>query len=213
MRKTIVLLLIFVCLVSTACSANKKFVTFNSDDKNNRYIDENTKISDRPMTADYHIPTDFDNLKERTALIVTVKSLQDLGQDYVDNILLGSRKEVEIIKVHGNKLKKDLKKGDIINIVEPAYVENGEYHTVEDYIKMDDDKEYTLFLVEGDDENEYGVVSLSYGKYSKTEKTKKGKVTDFKFYKELEPYDFISELDIDVKQYEKLKSEVINQFK
>ncbi len=77
---------------------------------------------------------------------------------------------------------------------------------------MDDGKDYTLFLQKGDDENEYGVVSLAYGKYSKNEKKFNGKLSSFSLLKEAEPYNFISDHTDEIELYEHIEDEVNNKY-
>ncbi|MFL8936130.1 hypothetical protein ACKA06_04940 [Rossellomorea oryzaecorticis] len=172
------------------------------------YINEETKISNTVSIADYHVPTDLTNLEERAEFIVNVRAIQDLGDDVVNGETLGSRKEVEVLKGYKNSLKK----GDKIVIVEPAFVKDNEYYSVESYLKMDDGKDYTLFLQKGDDENEYGVVSLAYGKYSKNEKKFNGKLSSFSLLKEAEPYNFISDHTDEIELYEHIEDEVNNKY-
>lgn len=201
------LLVLVITLLIAGCT-NVSQAELSNEKENTSYISDTTKISRDLSIADYYIPTDFTSLEKRANYIVSVKAIKDLGQDVVNGEVLGSRKEVEVLKGYKNVLKK----GDKIIIIEPAYVKSEEYHAVENYIKMDDGNEYTLFLNEGDDLNEFGVVSLVYGKYSKNEKVGKGDLRDFSLYKEIVQYDFIAEHDEDIELYESLKEQVFNNF-
>ena len=182
----------------------------NQNDANSdvHILVDDVKISKNQNEADYYVPSSLDDLKERAEIIVKVKTIQDLGDDMIEGEVLGSKKEVEVL----NSYKGDLQIGKSIIIIEPAFVRDGEYVQTDAYVKMGNDEHYTLFLKQGDNENEYGVVSLGFGKYSEEKQAYHGELNEFSTFEEIKQYDFISNLDEMTTLYEKIKEEVLKEF-
>lgn len=210
MKLTYVIAFSSILLLSGCGHEAKVSTETESVYKNNLegYINEDTLISDMVSIADFDVPSDVVELKNRSSYIVLVKAIRDLGDDIVNGEVLGSRKEVEVIK----GFKNTLKKGDRIIIAEPGYVLNNEYVGVDSYVKMSDGEEYTLFLNPGDDQNEYGIVGLSYGKFSKNKESEVGSFENYTYYSEIEPISFLSKEPHEVNSYEKLRSAVYAEF-
>lgn len=169
---------------------------------------DDVKVSESQHEADYHVPSSFDDLKERAEIIVKVKTIQDLSDDAIEGEVLGSKKEVEVL----NSYKGDFEIGKRIIIIEPAFVRDGEYVQTDAYVKMENDELYILFLKQGDNENEYGVVSLGFGKYSEEKQAYHGELNEFSTFEDLKQYDFISNLDEMTALYEKIKEDVLKEF-
>ena len=185
--------------------------TCNNQDNTNldaHPFTDDVKVSESQHEADYHVPSNFDDLKERAEIIVKVKTIQDLGDDAIEGEVLGSKKAVEVL----NSYKGDLEIGKRIIIMEPAFVRDGEYVQTDAYVKMENDELYILFLKQGDNENEYGVVSLGFGKYSEEKQAYHGELSEFSTFEDLKKYDFISNLDEMTALYEKIKEDVLKEF-
>lgn len=187
-------------LLLSGCNSisSKEVGTFN----------ENISISKMQSSADYSIPVDMNELIKQSDHIVTVKALQNVGHYLIDGEPLGTKKEVEITESHDSLLEK----GKKIIVVEPAYVEEGMYIATESYLLMEAGKEYILFLMNGKHENEYGIVALGYGKYSKDGEIKQAELSDYKKYGELKGVDFISDASFDIELYDQIKKDVLNAY-
>lgn len=189
------LIVVTLLIVGTSCSAQEIDAT-------------KVKISEQQNEADYSIPTDLEDLAANSDIIVKVKALQDKGNDKEDGEVLGSKKEVEIIK----SFKGNLKEGDRAIVYEPAFILDGEYKQTESYVKMTDRDAYILFLNRTDEPDGFAIVSLGYGKYSEKE-AYKGEVTSFKALADLKPYDFVADEEEDIDKYKTIKKDVLKKYK
>lgn len=190
------LLLSFMMLFIAGCSSEQN------------EVNATTAISTLQSSADYPIPESIDELRSNAEHIVTVKAIQHVGQFLMDGDIFGTKTEVEVVSGH----KGVLEKGEKIIVIEPAHVEKNEYIATESYLLMEPGEEYILFLRNGDDKNEYGIVSLGFGKYSENGKVAKAALTDFQQYEEVKGIDFISDVSSDVDLYEQIKKDVVSSF-
>lgn len=130
--------------------------------------DENVSIADAKVES-------FETLEELGAHAdVIVRGVKDdAGLDKVQTTELGTLMHIQhdspirITKVY----KGTVNKGDVITVAEPTGTYQGIVVSVEGYKAMKKGKEYILFLRKSPDENNmYGIVSVSEGKYT-TDKT------------------------------------------
>lgn len=195
--KKILLLLIVSLVIITGC---------NQSDTSS-YLKESTPISKFQSIADYEIPSNLNDLKNGSTYVVKVKALHELGDDVIDGQVFGSKKKVEII----NSYMQDIENDEIV-VIEPAHVQDEEYVSTESYIKMIDGEEYILFLFEGDNENEYGIAALGFGKYSLERDAEYAEITSFNTFSDLNEFDFLSNNVEEVTLYEVIKAEILKEF-
>ncbi|MBC2111679.1 hypothetical protein HCA82_11470 [Listeria innocua] len=170
----------------------------------NEGVTKETAISKTiSIRADYTIPANLDELAANSDSIVKVKFLQnkDIGKN--GNTI----SEVEILKNY----KGNFKKGEKVDISEPWYLSNDKYVAVENYIALEKNEEYTLFLNEGDDKVS-SIVSMGYGKFSEKLQEKQSVLADFDKLGEVQKYDFISESKDEVKNYQAIKQQVFEKY-
>ncbi|HBL8353271.1 TPA: hypothetical protein LTU36_002789, partial [Listeria monocytogenes] len=108
--------------------------------------------------------------------------------------------------------KGNLEKGSKVDISEPWYLSDGKYVAVENYIALDKEQEYTIFLGEKDKDT-YPLSSLGYGKFGGSLKEDQAVLADFTILGEVQKFDFISENTEEVKNYQLIKEQVAGKYK
>ncbi|MBC1567987.1 hypothetical protein HCJ20_03555 [Listeria sp. FSL L7-1425] len=192
MKKTLIPILLLTIILASCSSPNEK-------------VTKDTKISKTiTIRADYNIPKNMEELANNSNYIVKVKLLQnkEIGKD--GNTI----SKVEILTSY----KGDLEKGDKIDISEPWYLSSGKYVAVENYIALEKEKTYTMFLGEKDKDT-HPITSMGYGKFSETQKEAQSVLADFNTLGEVQKYDFISENPDDVEDYQAIKQQISAKYK
>ncbi|MBC1442894.1 hypothetical protein [Listeria seeligeri] len=193
MKKAFIPLLFLLFLLASCSAPNEK-------------LTKNTKIfKEGVINADYQIPQNLAELESNSEDIVKVKLLQNKENGKNNSTI----SEVEIIE----KYKGNFESGEKIDISEPWLLNTGEYQAVENYIALEKDQEYLLFLSGGHDGDRVSsITSLGYGKFNKTLKEQKASMNDFDTVGEVQKYDFISNSDEEVLKYQDIKKQVLERF-
>ncbi|MBC1968408.1 hypothetical protein IA932_01265 [Listeria marthii] len=192
MKKTLIPILLLTIILASCSSPSEK-------------VTKDTKISKTiTIRADYNIPKNMKELANNSNNIVKVKLLQnkDIGKE--SNTI----SEVEILASY----KGDLEKGDKIDISEPWYLSSGKYVAVENYIALEKEQTYTMFLGKTD-KDVHPITSMGYGKFSETQKEAQSVLADFNTLGEVQKYDFISENPDDVENYQAIKQQISAKYK
>lgn len=193
MKKTLFFLLLLLFLLA-GCAAQ------------DGELSKNTEIyKGNVINADYKVPQNLTELASASEDIVQVKLVRNKKSGEENNTI----SEVEIIKSY----KGTYKAGNKIDISEPWFFVAGKYQAVENYIALEKDLIYILFLNGGHDQSEINYISsMGYGKFCESLQEKTAIMQDFSTVEEIQPYDFISNLDEEVLKYQEIKQEVLKTY-
>lgn len=211
MKKFVTAMLFLTFLLLAGCSAqNEKAAT---PSKKEVKVTKETKISKNgSIDADYNIPEDSKELENKSEDIVKVKLVKNkkIGDYDKEKMEYSSTiSEVEVLETY----KGSFKKGDKIDVSEPWYLNEGAYESIENYIALEQEQEYTLFLRGGhDSEKLSSIISMGYGKFNEDLKETDATLTDFENLGEVEAYNFISEEQEEVTNYTEIKEDVLKEF-
>ncbi|MBF2518549.1 hypothetical protein IA940_01285 [Listeria marthii] len=211
MRKFLTTIFFLTFLLLAGCSAqnDKEAAKPEKEVK----VTKETKISKKgSIDADYNIPEDSKELENKSEDIVKVKLVKNkkIGDYDKEKMEYSSTiSEVEVLETY----KGTFKKGDKIDVSEPWYLNEGAYESIENYIALEKEQEYTLFLRGGhDSEKLSSIISMSYGKFNEDLKETGATLSDFENLGEVEAYNFISEEEEEVKNYTEIKEDVLKEF-
>ncbi|MBC2001222.1 hypothetical protein [Listeria marthii] len=211
MRKFLTAIFFLTFLLLAGCSAqnDKEAAKPEKEVK----VTKETKISKKgSIDADYNIPEDSKELENKSEDIVKVKLVKNkkIGDYDKEKMEYSSTiSEVEVLETY----KGTFKKGDKIDVSEPWYLNEGAYESIENYIALEKEQEYTLFLRGGhDSEKLSSIISMSYGKFNEDLKETGATLSDFENLGEVEAYNFISEEEEEVKNYTEIKEDVLKEF-
>lgn len=176
-------------------------------------VSSKTKISKMgSIDADYSIPANSEEIIGKSEDIIKIKLVQNKIIGNYDNEKMeynSTISEVEVLESY----KGNFKKGDKIAVSEPWYLNDGDYESIENYIAIEQDEEYTLFLRGGhDDQKISSIISMGYGKFNKDLKEKEATLSDFDNLGEVEKFNFISENEEEVVNYKEIKADVIKDY-
>lgn len=160
--------------------------------------------------TDYVVPENMEEIERRSEDIVRVRAVQveELGESVQEEIpYTNTRTTVEVIE----SFRGSLEAGEQITIAEPYYLLDGELVFVGDYIPMEMDEDYILFLYANDQES-YTVVSIGYEKYHAEKEALEGETQDFNTVNDIQPYGFLSTDESQVDLYSSIHSEVLNKY-
>lgn len=182
------------------------FLLVSNNDKEK--ISYNKKTS---FNASYMIPTNLQEVEERSTIIVKGKFTGERKTDQDEDVIGPS--SISQFKI--NKTYKGKSTENIISVIEPFKIEKNDFTNIEGYVPMQENKEYILFLREIDIEGskEYAIISISFGKYNLSGKEVSPIDTQINYLDEVLENDFVSKSSEECNIYNEIKEDVLNKYK
>lgn len=166
--KNKILVLVVVCLaLFSLLSLSIIFSNQNNED-----------IEESPISANYMVYNDIEELENAVDLVVKVKSTGNSKniepEAPKENDLKAPNSfgytvtDVEVLEVIKNKQNNPISINSTLQIVEPTFISEYESrkirHSWEDYTSLENSKKYLLFLVWSDEKDAYEIHGLHQGK-------------------------------------------------
>jgi hypothetical protein len=182
------------------------FLLISNNDKEK--ISYNKKIS---FNASYMIPTNLQEVEERSTIIVKGKFTGERKTDQDEDVIGPS--SISQFKI--NKTYKGKSTENIISVIEPFEIEKNDFTNIEGYVPMQENKEYILFLreIDIDGSKEYAIISISFGKYNLSGKEVSPIETQINYLDEVLENDFVSKSSEECNIYNGIKKDVLNKYK
>ncbi|MBC2259786.1 hypothetical protein [Listeria booriae] len=183
----------------------------NSGQSSYGKLTKNTKIGNS-LSADYNIPKSVEEIEKISEDIVEARVVNNISigiYDEKNGDIPSTITELEVLQNY----KGSFKKGEKIKVAEPYYLNDGSLEFIENYIPLQKNENYTIFLRGGHESDGISsIISMGYGKYQEDFKEKQAEVTDFKTVGELEELDFISPDNTLVTNYKRIKENVFQTY-
>ncbi|WP_139490375.1 hypothetical protein [Brevibacillus dissolubilis] len=159
------------------------------------------------VEADYVVFNSLEEMEKYAPIVVEAKfnGKRGLKEWKVgESVQKASETFVEIKKVH----KGDVKKGQTLNVYEPAFTGDGLYQAIEGYNLMDEKGKYVLFLRPDMNGEGYVLVGMYQGKHD-LNITEAATQVNAHSFSELEGKEYFGDM---AGQFNKLKGEVVAKY-
>ncbi|AQY52011.1 putative lipoprotein [Listeria weihenstephanensis FSL R9-0317] len=174
-------------------------------------VTKETKIGGS-LSADYNIPESIGDIEEISEDILETQVIRNISigeYDGNNGDIPSTITELEVLQNY----KGSFKKGDRIRVAEPYYLKDGALEFIENYVPLQQNENYTVFLRGGHESDGISsIISMGFGKYREELTEKQAEVTDFETLGELGKFDFISPEIEQVGDYKSLKEEVFQEY-
>lgn len=204
MIKGILLLTASLFLFACEGTQNSSSLSQLTDDSP---IAENTFSS-----AVYPLPQSLNSLEDKADLIVRAKMSGNIDIGDSTSVEEETRRtsalsQLEILEVY----KGDETVGEDLTVTELFYMNNNEIEVVEQYVPMETDEDYILFLSNWDGES-WRIEYMGFGKYHLEKEALNTDFQELSILREARPYAFITEDSEQVELYQTIRKDVLDKY-
>lgn len=199
MRIIKLLLILVTGMIVTACST----------ESGDELLHEDTPLSENTFSAAYPVPETLTEIENKSEQVLRVKMLnvEEYGELSEDGTLTATITELEVQEV----LSGTLSKGNKIKVSEPYHFNLGSLTIIGNYLPMEREEEYIVFLSNFDGET-WMIDFMGFGKYSLDKSVSSDPLESFDTYAEIQEFGFVSGEDEIVKRYTTIKNEVLDKY-